>query len=66
MKVKLKQGESLSNNWKSCGCSESDWSDLRDGKTIDMNSVHKLIKNKVEVLDKPKPTSAPKKKEGDK
>ena len=66
MKIKLKTGENLSNNWKSCGCSASDWSDLREGKTIDVNSVHKLIKNKVEVLDMPKQTSAPKKKEGDK
>ena len=65
MKIKLKIGENLSNNWKSCGCSSSDWSDLREGKTIDVNSVHKLIENKVDVLDKPKAVST-KKKEGDK
>ena len=66
MKIKLKTGENLSNNWKSCGCSISDWSDLREGKTIDVNSVHKLIKNKVEILGTPKQTSTSKKKRGDK
>ena len=65
MKIKLKAGESLSNNWKSCGCSVSDWSDLKEGKTIDVSSVHKLIKNKVDVLDKPKAVST-NKIEGDK
>jgi hypothetical protein len=66
MKIKLKTGEGLSNNWKSCGCTALDWADLKAGKTIEVNSVHKLIKNKVEVLDKPKTSSASKKKEGDK
>ena len=66
MKIKLKTGESLSNNWKSCGCSALDWSDLKEGKTIDVNSVHKLIENKVEVLDSPKSAPTLKKKEGDK
>ena len=65
MKIKLKKGVVLPNNWKSCGCSVSDWSDLKEGKTIDVSSVHKLIKNKVDVLDKPKAVST-KKKEGDK
>lgn len=66
MKIKLKAGESLSNNWKSCGCSELDWSDLKEGKTIDVSSVHKLIENKVEVLDIPKSDPTPKNKKGDK
>lgn len=66
MKIKLKAGEDLSNNWKSCGCSASDWSDLKKGKTIDVNSVHKLIKNKVEILDIPKSVSTSKKQKGDK
>ena len=66
MKIKLKAGESLSNNWKSCGCTYLDWSDLKEGKIIDVSSVHRLIKNKVEVLDKPKTTSTEKKKKGDK
>lgn len=66
MKIKLKSGEGLSNNWKSCGCTASDWDNLKAGKTIEVSSVHKLIENKVEVLDKSKASFTKKKKEGDK
>ena len=68
MKVKLKVGEALQNNWKSCGCSKQYWDDVKDGKSIDVNSVHRLIKNKVEILDKPvvKPVVKPTKTKGDK
>ena len=65
MKVKLKQGESLSNNWKSCGCSKSDWSDLRDGKTIEVNSVS-TIKDMVDVVESASKFKQQDKKKGDK
>ena len=49
MKIKLKRGVALPNNWKSCGCSADDWADLHAGKTIEVNSVPKLIENDVDV-----------------
>ena len=49
MKIKLKDGAALSNNWKSCGCSAEDWADLKSGKSIEVNSVPKLIENDVDV-----------------
>ena len=66
MKIKLKKGVVLPNNWKSCGCSAEDWADLNDGKSIDVSSVPKLIENNVDVVEsasKPKPKNN---KEGDK
>ena len=39
MKIKLKNGVVLPNNWKSCGCSADDWADLNGGKSIEVNSV---------------------------
>ena len=30
MKIKLKKGAVLPNNWKSCGCTSDDWSDLNE------------------------------------
>ena len=41
MKIKLKRGIVLPNNWKTCGCSAEDWADLHAGKTIEVNSVPK-------------------------
>ena len=63
MKIKLKRGVVLPNNWKSCGCSAEDWADLNGGKSIEVNSVPKLIEDKVDVESS---TSKPKEKKGDK
>ena len=49
MKIKLKRGVVLPNNWKSCGCSAEDWADLNGGKSIEVNSVPKLIEDKIDV-----------------
>ena len=51
MKIKLKRGVALSNNWKSCGCSADDWADLSNGKSIEVNSVPKLIEDNVDVVE---------------
>ena len=51
MKIKLKKGVVLPNNWKSCGCSAEDWADLNGGKSIEVNSVPKLIENDVDVSE---------------
>ena len=51
MKIKLKDGAALSNNWKSCGCSAEDWADLKSGKSIEVNSVPKLIEDNVDVVE---------------
>ncbi len=62
MKIKLKRGIVLPNNWKSCGCTANDWADLNAGKSIEVNSVPELIKDSIDVA---KVTSKPKeKKEG--
>ena len=51
MKIKLKNGVVLPNNWKSCEYSADDWADLNSGKSIEVNSVPKLIENDVDVLE---------------
>ena len=51
MKIKLKKGVVLPNNWKSCGCSAEDWADLNGGKSIEVNSVPNLIKDNVDVVE---------------
>ena len=51
MKIKLKKGVVLPNNWKSCGCSAEDWADLNNGKSIEVNSVPKLIEDNVDVVE---------------
>ena len=51
MKIKLKKGGVLPNNWKSCGCSAEDWADLNSGKSIEVSSVPELIKDNVDVAD---------------
>ena len=51
MKIKLKDGVLLPNNWKSCGCSVDDWADLNSGKSIEVNSVPKLIQDNVDVVE---------------
>jgi len=49
MKIKLKNGAVLANNWKACGCSADDWADLNAGKSIEVGSVPKLIEDDVDV-----------------
>ena len=61
MKIKLKKGVVLPNNWKSCGCSADNWADLNSGKSIEVNSVPKLIENNVDVVES---ASKPKNKGG--
>ena len=51
MKIKLKNGVALPNNWKSCGCSAEDWADLHSGKSIEVSSVPKLIEDNVDVVE---------------
>ena len=63
MKIKLKRGIKLPNNWKSCGCTADNWADLNAGKSIEVNSVPDLIKNNVDVEES---ASKPKEKKGDK
>tara|TARA_R100000988_G_C3948460_1_gene139829 strand:- start:140 stop:331 length:192 start_codon:yes stop_codon:yes gene_type:complete len=63
MKIKLKKGVVLPNNWKSCGCTADDWADLNAGKSIEVASVPSLIKNNVDVEES---ASKPKEKKGDK
>ena len=63
MKIKLKDGVVLPNNWKDCGCSLDDWKNLNSGKSIDVNSIPELIKDNVDVVES---ASKPKKKKGDK
>ena len=62
MRIKLKKGVILPNNWKSCGCTKTDWEDLNAGKSIEIGSVPELIKDNVDVVES---ASKPKeKKEG--
>jgi hypothetical protein len=63
MKIKLKRGVVLPNNWKTCGCSVEDWTELNAGKSIEVSSVPDLIKNDVDVKES---TSKTKEKKGDK
>ena len=51
MKIKLKRGVVLPNNWKSCGCSAEDWAALNGGKSIEVNSVPKLIEDDIDVVE---------------
>ena len=51
MKIKLKRGVVLPNNWKSCGCSAEDWADLNGGKSIEVNSVPKSIEDNIDVVE---------------
>ena len=63
MKVKLKDGVVLPNKWKSCGCTAKDWADLNSCKSIEINSISKLIKYNVDVVES---ASKPKITKGDK
>jgi|TARA_R100001126_G_C4791450_1_gene132108 hypothetical protein len=63
MKIKLKNGVVLPNNWKSCGCTVDDWKDLNSGKSIEVSAVPDLIKDSVDVVES---ASKTKDKKGDK
>ena len=63
MKIKLKKGVVLPNNWKSCGCTADNWVDLNSGKSIEVSSVPSLIKDNIDVEQS---TLKPKEKKGDK
>ncbi len=63
MKIKLKKGMVLPNNWKSCGCTIENWADLNAGKSIEVTSVSSLIQDNVDVVES---ASKPKEKKGDK
>ena len=63
MKIKLKDGVVLPNNWKECGCSFNDWENLNSGKSIDVNSIPELIKDNVDVVESASKTKI---KKGDK
>ena len=63
MKIKLKDGVVLQNNWKECGCSFIDWENLNSGKSIDVNSIPELIKDNVDVVESASKTKI---KKGDK
>ena len=39
MKIKLKEGVVLPNNWKACGHSEEDWQILNSGNVLDVKSI---------------------------
>ena len=65
MKVKLKEGAVLSNNWKSSGCTKEDWDNLSAGKTIEVNSVS-TIKDMVDVVESASKFKQQDKKQGDK
>tara|TARA_Y100001963_G_C6548506_1_gene338761 strand:- start:233 stop:427 length:195 start_codon:yes stop_codon:yes gene_type:complete len=58
MKIKLKDGKLLPNNWKECGGSSEEWKALNNGQTIEVSSVSDLIKDDVDILE-----SAPKNKQ---
>ena len=49
MKIKLKRGVVLPNNWKPCGCTKKNWDDLNAGESIEVSSVPKLIEDNVDV-----------------
>jgi len=51
MKIKLKKGVVLPNNWKTCKCTADNWADLNSGKSIEVNSVPKLIEDNVDVVE---------------
>ena len=63
MKIKLKNPQTLSNAWKSCGMTKEDWKDLETGKTVEVDSIPQLLKNDIDVVGS---TLKPKEKKGDK
>ena len=50
MKIKLKNPQALPNAWKSCGMTIEEWKDLEAGKTVEVKSLPKLIKDNIDVV----------------
>ena len=50
MKVKLKKGEKLSSNQNFCNLNHPDWIALNQGKSVELATVPKLIKEQVEEI----------------
>ena len=50
MKIKLKNPQALPNAWKSCGMKIKEWKDLEAGKTVEVKSLPKLIKDNIDVV----------------
>ena len=50
MKIKLKNPQALPNAWKSCGMKKEEWKDLEVGKTVEVKSLPKLIKDNIDVV----------------
>ena len=63
MKIKLKNGVTLPNIWKQCGCSYDDWQDLHNGNSVEVGSIPSSIEDNVDVVES---ASKPKKQKGDK
>ena len=61
MKIKLKRGIVLPNNWKASGHSRDDWQTLNGGGVLEVTSVPSSIKDNVDVVEA---TSKPKNKGG--
>ena len=51
MKIKLKNPQALPNAWKSCGIKKEEWKDLEAGKTVEVKSIPKLIKDNINVVE---------------
>ena len=51
MKIKLKKGVILPNNWKQCGYTMKDWEDLNNGKTVEMQEIPNLIEKYVDAVE---------------
>tara|TARA_R110002012_G_scaffold112242_2_gene257729 strand:- start:1267 stop:1440 length:174 start_codon:yes stop_codon:yes gene_type:complete len=52
MKVKLKKDEKLSSNFNYCNLAYKDWVALNQGKSIELNEVPEIIKDKIESKKK--------------
>ena len=50
MKIKLKNPQALPNAWKNCGMKIEEWMDLEAGKTVEVESLPKLIKDNIDVV----------------
>ncbi len=51
MKIKLKNPQALPNAWKNCGMKIEEWKDLEAGKTVEVKSIPKLIKDNINVVE---------------
>ena len=50
MKIKLKNPQALPNAWKNCGMKIEEWKDLEAGKTVEVKSITKLIKDNINLV----------------